>query len=208
MKKLNSQSGFTVIELMISTAIFSIVLLICAFAIIHVGKMYYKGVITNRTQDTSRRLIDDIASAIQFGAATDNPNLFYRTGAATYGGVNVESICLGNIRYSYSRNHYLGEINHIVWRDQVSASGCVPRNVTLATPSADGQEMLGENMRLPSGITIAVTGQLWSVSSLVSYGNDAALFQPTSGYTICRGVNAGGQFCAVSSLSTYVTKRL
>ncbi|MDQ3123611.1 MAG: prepilin-type N-terminal cleavage/methylation domain-containing protein [bacterium] len=201
------QHGFTIVELMIATAVFSIVLLICSFAIIHIGKMYYKGVITNRTQDTSRRLIEDVSSSIQFGATSEDPDLFRRTGAATYSGVNVESLCIGSVRYSYSRNHFVGQIRHVLWRDDVTTNQCTPRNITLNTPSSNGQELLGSNMRLPQGITANPVGQLWQVSLLVSYGDNADLFTNSS-LNVCRGVSAGGQFCAVSGFTTSVMKRL
>ncbi|MDQ3065270.1 MAG: prepilin-type N-terminal cleavage/methylation domain-containing protein [bacterium] len=208
MKRLNSQAGFTIVELMIATAVFSIVLMVCSFAIIHVGKMYYKGVLTNRTQDTARRLVDDVASSVQFGIKAEDPAIFRRTGSGVINGVNVESLCVGNIRYTFSRRNYLGEIRHVVWRDQVTTQSCGLLDLTADIPSPNGQEMLGANMRVPEGITANPSGQLWNISLVVSYGDSTDLFVDPVNPIICKGVTAGGQFCAVSRFSTSVTKRL
>ena len=208
MKQLNkNQRGFTIIELLIAIGVFSVVLMLCSTAIVHVGRMYYKGVITNRTQDTARRFAEDVAGAIQFGTASSDPLLFRRTGTASFG-ITVESLCLGDVRYSYSRSHYLGEIPHVVWRDRWSGSTCPPVNITVAVPSAGGQEMLGANMRVPQGINVPLpSGGLWQVSVFISYGDTTNLFTDST-LTSCRGVNASGQFCATSGFNTSVVKRL
>ena len=64
--KLTNQTGFTIVELMIATVIFSMVLLVCSYAIIHAGRMYYKGMIMSKTQDTARKIIDSASDAIKY----------------------------------------------------------------------------------------------------------------------------------------------
>lgn len=200
-----NQQGFTIVELMIATVIFSMVLLICGYAIIHVGRMYYKGMITNRTQDVARKVIDDVVSTIQFG--TGDPSAFVRH--VTDG--SREAYCFGGVRYTFDRTLSLGnagnQLRHVLWKDRVGTGECVPVDLTLATPSNTGVEMLGENMRLPEFTVSSTDHIVWSVRIRVSYGDSPELFEDAN-YQVCKGTNAGGQFCAVSEFNTTTTRRV
>ena len=212
-KGVSNQQGFTIVEFMIATAVFSLVILLCSYAIIHIGMVYYKGVITNRTQDAARRLSDDLVTAIQFGPVATDPSQFRRIG--TNGDGDMHAVCLGTNRYSYVTDKAQGggadKVHHVLWKDRVDDTLCEP--VDLNNPGTDGQSLLGDNMRLSEFIVdpTGVDGQ-WSVAIRVSYGDTADLFElDTDGNTdfgVCRGVLAGGQFCAVSAFQTKVTKRL
>lgn len=202
---ISSESGFTVVEFLISTAVFSVVLLICSFAILHIGRMYYKGVITSRTQDAARRIVEDVAASIQYGEK-DNDPLRFMPDPITSGGSTT--YCLGDTRYTYISDTPLDSATpHVLWRDE-RTRGCGDDLPNMANPSG-GQEMVGRNMRITSFSVQRppVGGSLWAVSITVSYGDDNDLFED-SAHTICKGVQAGGQFCAVSSYTTSVIKRL
>ncbi len=197
-----NSSGFTIVELMISTAIFAMVLLLCSFAIVHVGRMYYKGVLIGRTQDTSRRVIQDISRSVQFGPGSNaDPDSFVRF--ASVGGVNA--YCVGAIRYNFITGQSLGtaagQSPHILWKDRMNDDVCQP--VAFA---AGMEELLGENMRLPL-FSITEVNNLWNVSIRVAYGDTVDLFVDNT-YAECKGSSAGGQFCAISELNTSVVKRL
>ncbi len=209
-------------EFMIATTVFTMVLLVCAFAIVHVGRMYFKGSIMSRTQDISRRLGEDVSQAIQFGARADDA-AFRRPGnATTYTDgvqtVTANSLCLGSIRYTYVLGQSLGRSNvqsrHILWKDRVSISdtACTPVNMVLVTPTPGGVEFLGDNMRIARFDVPASTTGLYTVDLIVSHGDTADLFEPAAGinpdFSICKGVNAGGQFCASAIYKTTVGKRL
>lgn len=212
MKKLHTK-GFTIIELMISTAVFSVVLVLCATAIVQVGRMFYKGTIVNRTQDTARAVADDISQAIEFGP---NSSSFYQTGSSVFSGQTIRSYCFGQVRYSYRVDRPLGsnpatQSSHVLWKDRIPDNGlCPPLDITQANPpgsSADGQELLGDNMRIPT-FTVPNGGiGLWTVSIVVSYG-DSNDFVATSNFSECKATNLGGQYCATSPINTKVTKRL
>lgn len=212
--------GFTIVELMIATAVFSVVLLLCATAIVQIGRLFYKGTIINRTQTTARTAMDDISQSIQFGTSATP---FYREGTQTYraGTVVAKSYCFGSVRYSYApSNLSLGsnittQSPHILWKDRSSDSLCTPVDVTNSSLSG-GVELLGSSMRLallqptaplkPDG-TVDVSG-IWKVKIVVAYGADIDLFISTSSYQTCIGNNVGGQFCSVSTITTNVIKRL
>ncbi len=212
MKRLaRNQSGLTIVELMIATAVFSMVLLICAMAIVHVGRMYYKGMIMNRTQDTARQIAEDIAQSIQFGAF-ENASLFVVPAGAESD--SIRAWCIGESRYTFRTDFHLGGSGspHVLWRDRrPSGASCAAADVSDASLS-DGEELLGANMRAPRLEVSAVDG-IWTISIRIAYGDDPELFEPAvdgehGPFEICKGTNAGGQFCAVSSFTTSVVKRL
>lgn len=61
-----TRKGFTIIELMISTVVFSLVLLAASAAITQVGKKYARGVTFARTNEVSRSIVEDISQSLQF----------------------------------------------------------------------------------------------------------------------------------------------
>lgn len=211
--------GFTIVELMIATGVFSVILMLCATGIIQVGRMFYKGTITDRTQDTARLVVDDISQSIQFGVSATN---FWQTSSMSYAydndSVLVKSLCLGSVRYSYTTDRSLGsntatQSPHVLWKDRIASnSACTPLDITKSSPpnsSSDGIEMLGDNMRLTSNFSVPYTTStgLWNITVTVSYG-DNDVFIDGSNYTQCIGSNNGGQFCASSTINTQVVKRL
>lgn len=223
-----SQSGFTIVEFMIAALIFTLVLLLCSMAIVHVGKLYYKGVITNRTQEAARRVMDDLTASIQFGPAASTPAELVTYGTdVTRSDIIHGATCIGGTRYTYAKNAVLGDTNgtsgavvfsrHVLWRDRYTGA-CVPVDLRLATPSTNGQEMLSRGMRIPLfsvGMPASASAP-WPLQIRVVYGDEPALFENNGGemvtgdggFVLCRGVTVGGQFCAVSPLKTSVEKRL
>lgn len=218
------QKGFTIVELMIATAVFSTVLLLCSIAVVQVGRVYYKGIITNRTEETGRKVVEDVSQAIQFGATADWTQ-FMRTYTNTSTTPTRYVLCLGVVRYTYvSRDISLGNSNstttskHVLWKDRVSLSDRCTNPATTPdmaadTPTTGGQELLSEGMRvvkLGSGYDIN-TG-LWSVDMSIAYGDnevfsDTSLASPTS-FSQCLSGRAGGQFCSVINITTTAKKRL
>lgn len=217
------QEGFTIVELMIATLVFSMVLLVCSMAIVHIGRVYYKGMVMNRTQDISRKVVDDIVRSIQFGHSSQP---IYGT-AQVYSGVEVKSVCVNRVRFSYTTSRSLGDgpnqSRHVLWRDVDDNGNCTPQDLTQAVPSSAtvGIEMLGSNMRVSKDIVVTAPtnpgSDVWNVSVVIAYGDDND-FEPASpaspgvdaveAFTICKGAESGGQFCAVSPYHTNVEKRL
>jgi prepilin-type N-terminal cleavage/methylation domain-containing protein len=218
----NNESGFTIIELMIATGVFSVVLLLCATAVIQVGRIFYKGTIVNKTQNTSRSIIDDVTQAIQFGGSTAGS--FYQTGAVTYTfgtqNIPVSSVCLGDIRYSYvlrtdpTLTTVDFQLPHVFWKDRRSGAACTPRNITSADfggagGGTSGQELLDKSMNVSKFVvTQPTTGAtLWKIELTATYGATYDLFTD-SNFDVCKPNRSGGQFCAVSTITTYATRRL
>jgi type II secretory pathway pseudopilin PulG len=215
-------AGFTIVELLIATTVFTMVLLVCAAAIVHIGRMFYKGVITNRTQDMSRAIANDVAQSIQFGEVESDSSIFHRPGTKVYSGIQVEAQCVGGVRYSYStslaQGTSAGQIRHVLWKDRNIYSDCEPINITLADPReerlvplinvlSEGEELLGNNMRIVD-FDILPNGRLYAISIRIAYGDDPNLFVDPLTFDSCIGANAGGQFCAISAFNLNVVKRL
>ena len=85
--------GFTIVELLIATLVFSMVLLLIAEGVLRFNDAYYGGITQSNTQNTARSILENISQAIQFsGEAVTNSS----------SSVNGESyFCIGNDRYSY-----------------------------------------------------------------------------------------------------------
>lgn len=204
-----AQEGFTIIELMIATAVFSVVLLLCTLGLLQVGRSYFKGVTSVRTQEAARSLLDELSQNIQFSSGTVN-SLTPNGGSIGY--------CVGSKRYSFIPNRQLvdgtpnaDQSRHVIVVDDgipTCGAGVQAQNM-LGSPV--GRELLTTRMRLADfTITRLGTNELYRVSVRVVSG-EADLLLDTNGDSrldSCKNDRAGTQFCAVSELTTTVQKRL
>lgn len=205
------QRGFTIMELLIATLVFSIVLLLVTAGILQIARVYLKGVTESNTQNTARSIMDTISQAIQFSGG-DVTEAIATTPGTDY------SFCVGNQQFSY-RLGWQVEDRHDptptvtqTWHALVqnSASGCSsssPAQV-LTSETISGRDLVGPHMRLSKLIVDNIGGNLYKVQVKVVYGDSDLLNNPTAGNASCRGVQAGTQFCSVSELSTIVVKRV
>lgn len=209
------QAGFTIMELLVATTVFAVVLLVITSGILQITRVYYKGLTETNTQNVARNVIDTISQAIQFG------------GGAVAGTVspvspgNSYAFCVGNERFRYvlgtelSDNPASSQTAHALVTD--STSGCSAGATASIKASATGTELLSPNMRLANLTVTNVPGtSLYKIDVRVAYGDDDLLYDPSApanptGYKStdaqCRA-QAGEQFCAVSELATTVVKRL
>ncbi len=211
-----NQQAFTILELMIATMVFSVILLLVTTGIISIGKTYYKGALQARTQDTARNIIDEISRGIQFSGVVPIPTQPQNIASTPYpktGGVYW--FCVNGINYSYILDRQLGtDINEAV----ISySSPCASYNPSAVPNAFKPKELLGTGMRLTAlnveslpnnsyRITVEVaSGEFDLFSDL--YNNDTGIVGPDGLYDSCKS-GAGSQFCAVSRLSTIVQKRV
>lgn len=211
MKHTNSQ-GFTVIELMIATAVFAVVLVVVTAGILQVSRLYYKGVTASNTQNTARSVIDTISQAIQFGGGAVVPT---SSGVATPTAPKV--FCIGDQRFTYdlgwqvvdtAPNSTKHQAYHALVQDTLA--GCNASSVqALNTQTVLGRELLSPNMRLSKLNVTAIGTNQYRVELRIIYGDDDLLKPPQdSATTTCINETAGTQFCSVIELSTVVTKRV
>lgn len=184
-----NQRGFTIVEFMIATAVFSMILLIITVGVLSFSKSYIHGVNQSKTQQTLRSVANELQQAIQFSSTCSGTG---GTCSQTGSSSTWQSLCFDNVEYSYELNTYDGLI-----RSSVQA-GCAP--VTSAG-SAD-TDMLGTKMRL-SQFMITQNGSSFTLSIHLIYGDKDLEHGYVAGSNPGDGtcaVGSGSQFCAAAQL--------
>lgn len=214
----NNSKGFTIVELMMASLVFSIVLMLITVGVIKFNQAYYKGITQTSTQNAARSILDNVSQAIQFsGDQITSP-------IGTSGSGSSVGFCIGDQRYSYLLGWQLvdgsvsvakHQTNHALVVDSPgNCSGFNAQNVQGA--SVSGTELLTPKMRIAKLSVTQVAGStdLYKVNIRVVYGDDDLFLSPsgqspaaTAPDATCKG-NVGEQFCAVSELSTIVQKRI
>ncbi len=208
-------SGFTILELMVATTIFAVILLVLTAGVLSFTRDYFASVTRTKTQTVARAVVDDITRAIQFSGV--EPVLDRDANG------NIKAICIGNVAYYSATGTELSKINNaakhqnvygLVKRLSTSAISCTPPTPNIAGfafNAATDQEMLARNIRV-SDLDIHSIGQGEYVIRLrLAYGDDD-LFgitgAPASWADIRCNPNAGSQYCAVSDLTTTAQRRI
>ncbi|MDB5163795.1 MAG: hypothetical protein JWS12_413 [Candidatus Saccharibacteria bacterium] len=204
--KPQNQKGFTIVELMIATTVFSVILLVSSVTLIQISRFFQKGTTVNSTQEATRNIVEELSESVQFGK--NIPNDPPANSGTKYG------ICIDNIRFNYALNNRVDTTttpaHHALWRDNGS---CTPPsslpNLNAALP-AGGRELVPPGMQIValSVSKDATNDRLWTITlRLVSGSPDMfkVFGNPSSG---CISTLLGGQFCADVTLSTTVYRRL
>jgi len=206
----SQQRGFTIVELLIATLVFSVVLVLVTMGILQVTRVYYKGVTESNTQNAARNIMDTIAQAIQFNGGIVTETTDTPTAGTSY------AFCVGNEQFSYMLGYQLSDTlpllanqtQHalVVASAVAGCSGAPAQN--LAGGAINGHELLSPHMRLANLEVNNVGTNLYEIHVTVAYGDDDLLNNPTDPAASCRGITAGTQFCSVSDLTTTVLKRV
>ena len=204
------KAGFTIIELLVASMVFSIVLLVVTAGILQVTRVYYKGLTEANTQNTARTIMEAIAQSIQFtgGSVTG-------TASSPVAGTDY-AFCVGNKQFSYRLGWQVENAynisNNQAWHAlvQTDISGCSGASAqTLSNQAVIGRDLVGPHMRLANLVVepTSATDQ-YKIQVRIVYGDNDILDNPTATNASCKNVLAGTQFCAVSDLSTIVIKRV
>ncbi|HSX43987.1 MAG TPA: type II secretion system protein [Candidatus Saccharimonadales bacterium] len=214
--KIKNNTGFTIIELLIATLVFSIILLVVAYSAISIGRIYYRGITDSKTQDIARNAIDDISKAIQFNGGDIKI-------ATVTGGTS--GFCVGGRLYSYKLFTEVSGTTHALVADTLGG-GCSAAEDIGSTPPTTSSELLGERMRLTLLCISTPTHPcndlndnvgLYEVRVRVVYGDDDLLQDklgadgnPGSDGVVdsCKDIRFGTEFCTASELKTIVQKRV
>jgi len=212
-----NNSGFTIIELLIATSVFSIILLIATYAIIQISRTYIRGYISSETQNTNRAILDQVTQAVQLSTAgsVTIPTAGEGNGAAYTDGTQTGKIywfCVNGERYTWVTGVELTSGVPSVFLQDAGPVGCTSP-ATLASPPAGSKELLSNKMQiLPStGTLISLNNNvpgagLYDLQLNLLYGDPGAyLTSGTNQY--CASISEGGAFCSVSSINTTVEER-
>ena len=217
------QRGFTLIELMIATMVFSVILLLCVFGLVQVGNTYYRGLTSSQTQNAARAISDDIVQSIQFDGGTVISSIPASTDpvptVTTWANPGATgAFCLGDKRYTYLIGRQVvdsspnaNQAYHAFVIDKAPTGPCNPLSLSTSAlpPITQPEELVPVNARLDmlsvkKDTTSPTANGLYTIEVRVSSG-DITLIDPTSHN--CKG-EAGSQFCAVSYLYTVAKERI
>lgn len=215
-----SGRGFTIVELMISTTVFSVVLLVLTAGILQMGHVYYKGVTSTQVQTAARSIIDSAEQDIQFSGG------MVRTGLS---GGGWTGFCIGKRLYQFKQGVELksgsGDVLTVgTVTGDCSAVGALP---VPAASLTENTELLGQSMRV-SKLTLTGASGVYTISVRVIAGDDdiiCSLSNPggnrcNSGTPTlvagevgrpdlqCRYIRAGTEYCAVSELTVTAQRRV
>lgn len=197
-----NKGGFTLVELMIATTVFSVVLMVGSAAFVQLGRSYYKGVTMTQTQETARQIMQNVSANVRLSSSVSP--VASATGSRQY-------YCVGGHRYSFKLFNKVDTSNHNfstnfgLISDEPNGDGCgdpFDGSAPLVKPA----ELLGNNMRLLAfSITpVGASGTTFTINVTVAFGSDNVLTNPASPTAQCQGFGNVTQFCAVTTLSSTV----
>lgn len=200
-------SGFTILEMLIATVVFSLILLVLVATVTQVTNEYYRGLTVSQTQEIARDVINTISQAIQFSTAGSIDTVDSSTVLAG----NENSFCIGTQYFDY-------------FLDVEQGTGATENQNAFSTKYVSTcQEnqgsatinLLGDNMRITEIKLSQVPGttDLYSITVQLAYGSSSAFTNsPTHNISDGKGdaqcaPDVAVQFCAVSTLSTTIQRR-
>ena len=232
MKNNMNQKGFTIIELMIATVIFSIVLLVLTENIISISNDYYQGVVQTQTINTTKNIVDTIAQQIKLSTSTDliiikqpdishfdwNNNPPIGTNIYKFEGI----LCVGNNEYAFQNQGYVVNGSPVISSATKSqASGALELYYNSSCSSSDTSHwnfnsgslyspgtiqytsLVPQNMRLQKfDITAPVPG----FSTLYKIDVEVAYGNDDSFDAANNKCKPGHYLCAHTEIVSYVSK--
>jgi prepilin-type N-terminal cleavage/methylation domain-containing protein len=228
---LNEDSGFTLIELLIATTVFTLMLVVITVSVISISNNFYKGITIANTQTTARNIVNNLTQSIQDNGGGIVP-ISSITDPVTH--ITTAGFCIGTIsRYSYLFGYEVkqgvstansttlqapyGLVEDNMGGTCTSSTNAQNLGATAPALTATSRELLGANTRLVNFPTPSLVGTsclttsdqcLYKVSAKVIYGDTDQLSPGAPGPNTVCNLQAGAQFCAFSSLTTFVQKRV
>jgi prepilin-type N-terminal cleavage/methylation domain-containing protein len=210
--------GFTIIELLIATVVFSIVLVVVLAAFVQTSRLFYKGVNMDNTQEDTRTITQDIADDLKFsqGPPTFPPGAPSPFIANSSTPSNQQYFCIGLHRYDFQIGHQLGSTagpsDYGIKRVNVSSADCPSPTVF---PGNNPDEMLDAGMQLNAVGINCSNGRCSLNVHVLFFGGDHDLFSTQiSSYSStpwlapdaqCTGSLQDSQFCAVADYNRTIS---
>lgn len=235
-KPKKQQQGFTLVELMIASSVFVVILTISMNGFATMARFYQRGLYANRTQQTVRDVVAEIGATLQ-GTGGD-----VDTGSVSAGGVTFNTICIDTVRYMYRTESYniasgepsanvyeiTGKYNSGQESDNVLISDTLQSKYSCSAPinSGSARVLLDQGFRLinfsvkqPADAALAPIYNITMNLVFSAGNNDSASTSPDSdyyyqvpvtpndGYAACKG-GRGRTYCYSANISTTVTRRI
>jgi len=196
MKKLKPK-GFTIIELLIASLVFTTLLLLCMDGITRIAKVYVKNASIARTNEFAKSFMEEISQQIKFGSTIFTPVV----------NGNETRLCLGGNAYSIRLNTKPGGVRKLA----------DPTCTTYSTLDFTSSESVSPNNIRVMDFSVG-TSSPYSIKIRVALGEDDLLQDNSgkapsvTGVTLseikCKPGISGSEFCAVIDLTTTVTRRM
>ena len=190
MRNSRDQSGFTIIEILLAMAIFSFVMITIITAFTQIIRSYRKGVVSQRTQESTREIVDLISKE-----ARNSSDVEVKTAGG--GASLVRLLCFNNTVFEYRK---AGKT-----LKQRSSEDCVS--------STAGESVVSDELDVLDFVAddkSSVNGTKLGFNLTIAVGTDngtggAGLLDSTG--KVCDPSKAGSQFCSTSSLTTSIGLR-
>lgn len=208
--KQNSRAGFTIVELLIATTVFSVVLLLAMTGFFQIGHIFYKGVSITQTQSVADQIGQDLSASVESASNISAVTQFQTT--------NYYYACVGKVRYTFNPTYrvsadatdefttgQIGLVKDTLNNDGACQPPCIPNPASCGPGQLawnKPQELLGDKMRVESlSLTplASVSSSYFTIKLVISYGSDDLLiYTDTSDHSTASCTQQqGGQFCAI-----------
>lgn len=174
--------GFTIIELMMATMVFSVIMLIAAGTVVRFTNNFQKGITQSTTQGVARGVVDTISQQLQFVGSMSGFRILEAPEGSTSKGY-----CIHGNKYSYILGKQLeAQAPYVLIEQNNTGDGCGVTAQNLSSGSVSGKEILAPNMRLAKFQVIndadpndaddgSSNPKLYKVRVKVVYGDDDLL---------------------------------
>ena len=219
----HTEDGFTIIELLIATAVFTVILIITAAALIGISQTYVKGSVEGNTQQTARKILSSISQDIQFN---NNSSIILNPSSSS----NTDEFyfCIGSDVYVYNLNKRLTSnpqsAQDSTWVLIRYTNPICPKSPPSMPPSSNDsryEELMASGQRLGQ-LSISENSinnnPAYTISIEIGYGANNVLngtdtppvnqINENTKYNYRCQTGLDSSFCAVSSLTTTVAPRI
>ncbi len=224
----NNRKGFTILELLLATTVFSTILLVLTTTIIRLNGTYYQAIIRSQTLNATKNIVSTVTQQIQ----TSSSDFVYNGGSLTWSftaaSVNPKLYeayyCIGDNEYIYqigglvvaTPGNYDEAYYGLILKNDAQCKNPGPsisqnnNDLSSTTPglgSGNVFNLVPNNMRLLKFDIVRVpnTTRLYKVDVKMAYGNDGNYDNDPidANYQKCY---PKAYYCAVIELVNYVEK--
>jgi prepilin-type N-terminal cleavage/methylation domain-containing protein len=207
--------GFTIVEVLVATAVFSTILLISLTGFLQIGQLFYKGVTVTRTQESARQAMDSLAADIRFASSISQSTAQPAGGSG--GAASAQYFCTGSNRYTFIPGRQVNTSDYNMSDKFGLIKDELPLNSACASPFGSAAvafnnpvELLGNKMRVGnlaiSQLTDPGLNKLYTINVKIAYGDDNILENPSTVNVSCNSTLKTSQYCYVADLKTTVRR--